>query len=57
MKKVILLSAFIMTLVSCSAPAPTEEVVVAVDSTCVVAADSACAVACDSTKVDTTEVK
>ena len=57
MKKVILLSAFFLALVSCSAPAPTEVVAPAVDTTCVVPADSACAAVCDSAKVDTTKVK
>lgn len=55
MKKLILLSAFVLTLAACSTPAPTE-VVAPVDSTCV-AKDSTCMVPCDSVKVDSVKAK
>lgn len=55
MKKVILLSALVLALASCSAPAP-EVAAPAADSTCV-KADTACAAVCDSVKVDTAKVK
>lgn len=54
MKKIILLLAFIVTLASCSAPAPTEEIL-DVDSTYV--ADTTCAAACDTIQADTIKVK
>lgn len=56
MKKVILLSAFVLALASCSAPATEEVAAPAADSTCV-KADTACVVACDSVKADTAKVK
>lgn len=56
MKKVILLSAFIVALASCSAPATEEVAAPAADSTCVIA-DTACAAVCDSVKADTANVK
>ncbi len=55
MKKVILLSAFVLALASCSAPAPVEETPVADSTACV--KDTACAVQCDSVKVDTAKAK
>lgn len=56
MKKIILLSAFVLALASCSAPAVEETPVAAPDTTCCVKADS-CKMVCDTTKVDTAKVK
>lgn len=53
MKKVILLSALVLALASCSAPAVEEQAEVKTDSTCCVKADTACVEKCDSTVVDT----
>lgn len=54
MKKIVLLSAFMLALASCSAPAVEETPAATTDTTCVVA-DSACAAVCDSVKADTTK--
>jgi len=52
MKKLILLSALILALVSCSGSV-TNQTVSGTDSTCCVKADTACVVMCDSLKADT----
>jgi len=51
MKKIILLSAFILALASCSAPKVEEVAAPATDSTAVVV-DTTCSVTCDSAKVE-----
>lgn len=50
MKKIVLLSAFVLAFASCSAPVA-EETSAVTDSTTVVV-DTTCAVTCDSTKVE-----
>lgn len=55
MKKLILLSALVLALASCSST--TETKVAAVDSTSCVKADTTCVAKCDSAKVDSVKVK